>query len=139
MRVSLAGVEIRIVGTRLPGRCFEEFDNVHVGIQRAKDVVDRQPGDSAEVRFEFEVTVVQTPGGADFRGPYVHGVRGARFLYLSWGNLTPDGSWSMFRRAKLPLRDVPSAAAIATAVELTDTRGGPRCATVPVDWRPVRG
>jgi hypothetical protein len=77
--------------------------------------------------------------GLDFRGPAVHGRRGERFLYLTWGNVEEDGSFRMFRRAKLMLGDVDptivrraadTGAALRADVHLTDGRGGPMCARV---------
>lgn len=64
---------------------------------------------------------------------------GDRFLYLTWGDVGPDGSFAMFRRAKLMLdridADLVRAAERAgqpmiATVDLTDGRGGPRCARV---------
>ena len=71
----------------------------------------------------------------DFRGSAVQGKRGARFVYLTWGNVGDDGSFTMFRRAKLMLADMEpllgdagNATAIVARVDLTDDCGGPRCA-----------
>ncbi len=118
----------------MPGRRFGEYENVHVGVQCRSDVVDWTPGDAARAEFEFEIELVHKPEGFDFRGPYVHGKRGARFLYLSWGDLSPDGGWTMFRRAKLLLADLDATLLAADRIEgalrLTDGRGGPRCASV---------
>ena len=43
---------------------------------------------------------------AHFRGPAVHGKRGERFLYLTWGDVGPAGEFAMFRRAKLMFADI---------------------------------
>jgi hypothetical protein len=141
-------LQLRISGSNLPGRQFESFQDVHLGIQHRAESIDIVPGDATGVTFDLTVEVV--PGGAagfDFRGPYVHGKRGERFLYLSWGDLTHDGSFAMFRRAKLHLSaldpaDVVYATATGTIVEghlgLTDGKGGPLCAAVrppAITWR----
>ena len=47
-------------------------------------------------------------GAIDFGGPFVHGRKGERFLYLSWGAVDPD--FEMFRRAKLVFADCRSTA-----------------------------
>jgi hypothetical protein len=72
---------------------------------------------------------------------------GGRFLYLTWGDVGADGSFVMFRRAKLMVADIePSLLADAAGtggslhadIGLTDERGGPRCARVRppvVTWR----
>jgi Family of unknown function (DUF5990) len=60
---------------------------------------------------------------------------GARFVYLTWGDVAEDGSFTMFRRAKLMLADLESLIAgvgdtrqVIARVDLTDGCGGPRCA-----------
>jgi hypothetical protein len=72
-------------------------------------------------------------------GPYVHGRKGDRFLYLSWGTVDALGHFTMFRRAKLHVVDIPpdllrrAAAGEGTLVGrlgLTDGRGDPICARV---------
>ena len=82
---------------------------------------------------------VDEQGALDFRGPAVHGKRGERFLYLTWGDVGDDGSFEMFRRAKLMLNRIDPALVreadqgevpLVATVELTDGRGGPRCARV---------
>ena len=74
----------------------------------------------------------------DFRGPAVHGKRGDRFLYLTWGE-PADGAWHMFRRAKLMLDRIDPELVrgaesgdrpLVARVHLTDECGGPRCARV---------
>lgn len=67
------------------------------------------------------------------------------FLYLTWGNVGPDGAFEMFRRAKLMLDRVDPqliesaimAGRLEAAVDLTGPDGGPRCARVDppaVSW-----
>jgi hypothetical protein len=121
-----------------------------VGIQRGTAVIDLVPGDAREAVFELTVDVTTAAGGGiDFRGPYVHGRPGQRFLYLSWGELTPSGQFAMFRRAKLHLsalaeHDINQALTIGTPLEavldLTDEHGGPLCASVHpprIHWHPT--
>ena len=133
-------LRIRIVGTNMPGRIFGEHRHIHVGVQCRKEAVDFTPGDAAEATFEFDVDVLRDDGGNwDFRGPYVHGPRGERFIYLVWADLPPGSGGAMFRRAKLHLSCL-EAGLISRAVEpgreltatlgLTDGKGGPRCASV---------
>lgn len=138
---------VRIMGTNLPGRAFGEHQHVHVGVQCRAEAVDLVPGDAAEAVFDFAVDILPADGdGWDFRGPYVHGKRGERFLYLTWGDQPPGGEFAMFRRAKLHL-SVLDDELVALAAEpgrrlvgrlgLTDGRGGPRCASVRppgIDW-----
>jgi hypothetical protein len=137
-------MHIRIEGSDLPGRRpggeadALRLGNVHVGVQRKAEVVDRVPADAPSATWAFEVTSREVDGLLDVGGPWVHGRPGARFLYLSWGAVD-DAGFAMFRRAKLLFGDVPTgllAAAHAGAgvlvgrLGLTDEQGGPRCARV---------
>jgi hypothetical protein len=147
---------VAIEGTNLPGRrCHpgplgQEYTNIHVGLGVHRDPVDLVPGDAPAARWRVEVRASRGADGVvDFRGPFVHGQRGDRYLYLNWGTVAADGSFQLFRRAKLSLSEVePSlvekalreSAALACTVNLTDAKGNPRCARVrPPDiaWRLV--
>lgn len=133
-----------MIGTELPGRTFCEPDgtplpDVRVGIQVRSEPDGLVPGDALEARWHLDVeTFLDRDGELDFRGAAVHGKRGDRFLYLTWGNVGDDGAFRMFRRAKLMLNRVEARLVEAAAngnplvatVQLTDERGGPRCARV---------
>jgi hypothetical protein len=136
-------VRVVITGENLPGRVFHRpdgssMDNVHVGVQTGPEPAQLTPGDAAGARWEVDIAVVRKGGALDFRGPAVQGRRGDRFIYLTWGDVGPAHEFEMFRRAKLMLGRVEpqvTEAAVATAglhavVDLTDERGGPRCARV---------
>jgi mannose-6-phosphate isomerase-like protein (cupin superfamily) len=79
----------------------------------------------------------------DFRGPYVHGRRGERFVYLSW----QAAGAGMFRRAKLMLDQVPvdvlaqaEAGSLRADVLLAMPDGSPVCAAVrppAITWSAV--
>ena len=135
---------VTIEGFDLPGRACgpadaaESYENIHVGVQRLREVVELFPGDAPTARWTVDVNVVAMDGGGtDHRGPFVHGRRGDRFLYLSWGTLS-DGRFCMFRRAKLHFDDCPpevfaagvSRGGLWCRVRLTDACGNPRCARV---------
>ncbi|MGN9813078.1 DUF5990 family protein [Micromonospora sp. BQ11] len=137
-------MRIRIEGSDLPGRRAGatadalRLGNVHVGMQRRAEVVDRVRADASEATWEIEVTSRDVDGLLDVGGPWVHGRPGARFLYLSWGAVTGD-EFEMFRRAKLVFGDVPGdllraaydgAGALVGRLGLTDAEGGPLCARV---------
>ena len=74
----------------------------------------------------------------DYRGPYISGPPGGRFIYLSWGVVEEPGSFEMFRRAKIMFDGIPAdvmAAAQKSGVlvgrlGLTDPKGNPTCAAV---------
>ncbi len=145
----MARLAVRLVGTELPGRRHNDCENVHVGVQRGREVVDQIPGDTERAVFDLELDVVPTDVGPDYRGAYVHGKRGERFLYLSWGELAPGGEFTMFRRAKLHLsawdaEQVQHALAegmrMEGALRLSDSCGAPLCASVRppvITWRPT--
>ena len=135
-------MQVIVIGRELPGARWSGHQRIGVGLQVRADPDGVVPGDAAEARWETEVRLVE----GDFRGPAVHGKRGERFLYLSWGDLAPDG-FAMFRRAKLVLDRVDpglvdradrDGVALVAEVSLTDEKGGPRCARVDppaVRWR----
>jgi hypothetical protein len=135
-------MRVEINGFNLPGRSFcrpdgSVMDNVHVGIQVRGDPALLVRADEAAVRWSIELDVVHHDGLVDFRGPVVHGKRGERFVYLTWCNVIANHH-EMFRRAKLMLNRIdPSVVESADAtgvlvgtIDLTDDRGGPRCARV---------
>ena len=129
-------MDVRIVGDSLPPRVVAGHE-VLVGLQRGRDVVSPRPVAGSSMTFEAELDVVLTPAGVDYRGPWVQGRRGERFLYLCWGH--DDGSgFVTARRAKLML-GVLDPAEMATArrsatlqarLPLTDAGGQPVCAAV---------
>jgi hypothetical protein len=121
-------VRIVIKGHRLPGRRCGSHKNVHVALQVGSRPDGIVPGDAGDAEWTTDVRVVGEDGDRDFRGLAVHGKRGERFLYLTWGEY--DGAdFVMFRRAKLMLAETPAAAEQVVAhVELTDAHGMPSCA-----------
>jgi hypothetical protein len=129
---------MRIEGRDLPDGDELRLRNVHVGVQRKAEVVERFPVTVATAVWEFDVTVREVDELLDVGGPFVHGRPGARFLYLSWGNVSGD-SFEMFRRAKLMFGDIPTAVLrdayehgglLVGELGLTDEHGDPRCARV---------
>jgi hypothetical protein len=144
-------VLVRIEGSELPGRGPGDeagklrLGNVHVGVQRKAEVVERIPATAESARWEFEVVSREVDGLLDVGGPWVHGRPGARFLYLSWGAVDGD-AFAMFRRAKLLFGDIPTEllrrahdgeGVLVARLGLTDAEGGPRCARVrppDIDW-----
>ena len=112
-----------IRGHHLPGRTCGPYDDVHVGLQIGRDPADLVPGDADEAIW---VTEIRTDG--DFHGPAVQGRKSDRFIYLTWGTFT-NGTFTMFRRAKLTLADLPEGLDEVTVdLHLTDETGMPRCA-----------
>lgn len=127
---------MRIVGLSLPGSAVEG-GAILVGMQRGPDVVSPQPVAGSSMTFDVALDVVVTPEGVDYRGPWVQGRRGERFLYLCWGHDEGQG-FVMARRAKLMLGVLDPAEMVGaredTVLEgrlsLLDARGDPVCAAI---------
>ena len=74
----------------------------------------------------------------DFRGPAVHGRRGERFVYLTWGDLSGGGfddvpaGQADARRGSIPalVAEARGQGRLVADVVLTDEKGVPRCARV---------
>ena len=144
MSAFYAGLGLVVIGTDPPGRTFCEPDgthlgNVYVGVQIRSEPEHLVRGDSTDVRWELEIrTPIDSDGALDFHGAAVHGKRGDRFVYLTWGNIDGAGEFTMFRRAKLMLNrvdpDLMRAANeyghLTAIVQLSDGCGAPRCARV---------
>jgi hypothetical protein len=160
----MADLENRILviieGIDLPGRrCGPNphggwYDNIHVGVctrdrrhretvevtpKRPWAVADLFPGDAATTRWNLEIIMRSRGGAFDFGGPIVRGKRGDRHVGLAWGEVPGDGTFRLFRGAKLSLDrvegDVLNDAIdghcrLVARVRLTDANGFPRCATV---------
>lgn len=139
-------MELRIVGSELPGTTCDDgrddtprYENVHVGVQRKQEVVSLVRGDADSATWDVELDVVPVDGGLDYRGPFVQGRKGDRFLYLSWGMVDDDCPFTMFRRAKLMLDTLDDRVArdserpghrLVARLGLSDGCGLPRCAAV---------
>jgi hypothetical protein len=113
-----------IRGHHLPGRSCGPHNDVHVGLQVGRDPEGLVPGDADGAEWVAEIRM----DDGDFRGPAVQGRKGARHVYLTWGTLT-DGTFTMFRRAKLMLAELPRGVdEVTVEIHLTDDTGMPRCA-----------
>ena len=114
------------------------MENVHVGVQIGREPAQLVPGDVSETSWEVDLEIVRKERAVDFRGPAVHGKRGERFIYLTWGDVSPDNKFEMFRRAKLMLdriepqliQSAMETGCLEATVDLTGNDGGPRCARV---------
>lgn len=95
---------------------FGPEHHIEFGLQAKGGEVDPVPATSTTT-FEFQIEVTSAAGGAvDFRGDFVNGRRGDRFVYLSWGAANETEPFVMFARAKIKLSDIPA--------ELLDTALG---------------
>jgi hypothetical protein len=129
-------VIIEVRGENPPGLGCLGYRNIHVGVGVKQVPVGLVPADRP-ARWRVEVRTVSSNGTIDFRGPFVHGPRNERFLYLNWGELDEHGAFTLFRRAKIVLSDIRPAlvdaalgasGALTCTVDLTDEKGNPSCA-----------
>lgn len=113
-------------------------------MQRGEEIEQSQApiGESLDFTGELRLKSPRSSTPPVFLGPFTHGPPAGRFLYISWTGEV-DGQRRMFRRMKIPLATItwdqidrlrrdPRSRLVAT-VQGTDRRGGPACATVPLD------
>ncbi len=96
-------VPVMIEGLEGPGRTCTAPDAIGIGIQRQSEVVQVVPSSTGSPQFHAEIEIRRDGETMDFRGPFVHGARGDRFLYLAWVSLRDD---AMVARIKLKLNDI---------------------------------
>lgn len=151
----MTSLEIRLIGEGSRGSGTGnggDSAGLHIGIQHRSEVIDVVPGNAPRAAFALSVDLVSTDnGGRDVRGPYVHGSRGDRFLYLSWGEVDEDGTFGMVKRMKIKLgsiepdlieRALESGATLQGTLPLVDEAGRPLSGTIRPDlvaWTLVSG
>lgn len=137
----------------LPGRSFcagpdgPSYQNVHLALRGTSQdrpgltvpghpwrAIEPVPGDATSARWEVEVTIRRGADGLDFGGPFVRGDRTDRHLALAWGDVCSDGTFRLFRGAKLGLGDPDPAlveqalrpgARLMVGIRFTDAHGRP--------------
>jgi hypothetical protein len=148
-------MQIRIEATDLPGHsCGPSPERpgghhgIHVAVQRRGrpgELLGLTPADADSAAWTIEAAAAAGPDGTDLKGPYIQGPPGGRFIYLSWGTVSDDQPFTMFRRAKLWLEGLDPAVLDQAAktgllvgrLGLTDTSGNPLCASVRppvIEW-----
>jgi hypothetical protein len=83
---------------------------------RRDDLLDLHPGDASTAVWTLDYSM----SGTDVRGPYIQGPPGGRFNYLNGGAVDGGGRFTMFRRAKRMLGDVPTEVLEAAAPRPVD-------------------
>jgi hypothetical protein len=137
----MTDLPIRILGRNMPSDWCLAHEVPHLGLSKAKEVVSVVPTTEPEAAFELTVDAVRKPDGLDFRGPYVFGRKGERFLYLNWGRDTGE-DWTSVKgggRIKLQLLTIDEQVVESTLagggvlvadLDLTGKGGGPVFASV---------
>jgi hypothetical protein len=127
---------ITIFCTHFPGRSFDGFDDLQVGLQVGRgheySIMDAVPGDATEARFIANLQVRRRADGTvDFGGPLAQGKPRERFLYLTW--ISAANPQPPLRRVKVPLHhlswDDLQNGQIVAHLHMTGSDGGPLAAT----------
>lgn len=101
------------------------------------NVEQAQHSTGADLNFEVPIEIKgsqSTSEVPDFKGPYVHGPLGGRFIYLDIGNYAGGDSVLASGRIKVPLTGITwdmlnGASTLETTVAGTGKNGGPAYAT----------
>jgi hypothetical protein len=98
----------RVDAIDLPGNYLGDQIPLLVGIQHGQEIRQITPLASADTAsFDFEFALAGEGDSVDVRGPFVHGRKGDRFVYLVWGHPTQDDPFVRYARTKLMFNDIP--------------------------------
>jgi Family of unknown function (DUF5990) len=131
---------------QLPIRVIVENppSGVTIAMQRGKagDLLEPSISAKGNLTFEFSIRAVHEEGAPNFLGPFVHGPKGERFLYVNSGTLAGQADSCWTRRAKLHLSSIDwklvqkvaskHGAVLEGRIAGTGRDGGPSCATIPI-------
>jgi hypothetical protein len=133
-------ITIEIICTNPPGTTIGDRHPVHIAIQKDEELMDAEPADHERIVFKPTLRVREhTDGSVNFLGPYAHGPRAERFIYLVWAVMPLGQPAQRFSRIKLHLNhirwtDVQKALTrkkpIEVTLPLTNAKGQPLVATV---------
>jgi Family of unknown function (DUF5990) len=117
--------------------------DVVFALQRGKDELIAQTlSTGVDVAFNFTVNCLLIEDAPDFRGSFVQGPRGGRFVYINAGELAGQAGSPWRRRAKISLGGI--SASLITALNASPSQvlcahiagkgkdGGPPAASVPL-------
>jgi uncharacterized protein DUF5990 len=136
-----AGMELQ-----LPMRVIVENppSDVTIAMQRGRagDLLAPTAIAKGNLIFEFSIRAANESGTPNFLGPFVHGPKGERFLYVNSGTLAGQADSPWTRRAKLHLSSIDwklvqkvaskRGAVLEGRIAGTGRDGGPTCATTPI-------
>ena len=128
-------VNLRIICMN-PIRQCRDADEIRLGLQNKKGQLQSGHEKSADqVVFDFSLNVSRHDDGTpNLTGPFAHGTRQKRFVYLTYQILEGDG-WSISRRIKAPLHMITwdqVQTALAADCVLQARVSGLRTGTVPL-------
>jgi hypothetical protein len=117
---------------------------VDYGLQEGRgsvsETVQTQRSDGSDLQFEFTAAARATGSSLDFRGRFIQGPPGGRFVYIRIGTYAGQADTPFSRRLKIPLRGITpdmirrvssaKGAVLETRVQGTGRDGTPACASV---------
>jgi hypothetical protein len=116
---------------------------LHLGIQRDEEITDAAPADSKQIVFKPTLRARRNADGCvNFLGPFAHGPKAERFIYLNWVAESGKLPTAMVGRIKLHLNHLKWAAVenaakrnrpIRVRIALTNAKGNPVMASVRSD------
>ena len=81
--------------------------DVDYGLQKGRgsiyETVQTQRSDGGDLQFEFDAEIKAAGAASDFRGPFVQGPAGGRFVYIDIGACAGQAGTPWSRRLKVPL------------------------------------
>ncbi len=128
--------------TEVPFRVIvsQPLAGVWMKVQRGKnELLDPATSDPDRLVFEFPVRVDLSGSEPNFLGPYAHGPKDARFIYVNSGTYAGEHLSRWGRRAKLSLMSIgmseveavlKSGKSFETTIDGIGRDGGPVCASV---------
>jgi hypothetical protein len=121
------------------------------GGSKYETVQKQRSSPNADLKFDFSVTVRSDKAGApDFFGPFVHGVRGDRYVYIDIGTYAGQTNTNWSRRLKVPISRITwelinLQLTLLGEIPGTGKDGGPNCAYVwlktldkPWQWKAIK-
>ena len=123
--------------------------DVDYGLQKGRgsncEIVQTQRSDGGDLQFVFDAEV-RAGTVPDFRGPFIQGPAGGRFVYIGIGTYAGQIGTPWSRRLKVPLsgisegmiRRAAGGAVLEASVAGTGRDGTPACASVRdfAGWKP---
>jgi len=92
-------ITVEIICTRLPGQ-----KGVLLGIQRNEELFEPSPTDVKRIVFRPVLRARRNADGSpNFLGPFAHGPKNERFIYLVWATVSPA---ARFGRVKVHLNHI---------------------------------